>query len=43
LRGRYSELSFFDSLHAAVAVEEDLDYGDLDSIVKSIVEREMSR
>lgn len=42
LRSRYPELGFFDSLHAAVAVEEGLEYGDLDEIVKRIVEEEGS-
>ena len=40
LRGKYLELGFFDSLHAAVAVEEGLAYGDLDRVVRSVVERE---
>jgi len=40
LRDKYSELGFFDSLHAAVAVVEGLAYGDLDGVVRSVVERE---
>ena len=40
LRSKYQELGFFDSLHAAVALEESLKYGDLDGIVRSVVERE---
>ena len=33
-------MRFFDSPHAAAALAKDLDYGDLDSVVKSVVERE---
>ena len=33
-------MRFFDSLHAAAALAEDLDCGDLGSVVKSVVERE---
>lgn len=40
LRSKYPELGFFDSLHAAVALEEGLEYGDLDGVVRSVVERE---
>jgi len=40
LRIKYPVLSFFDSLHAAIAVEEGLDYGDLDNVVRSVVEGE---
>ena len=43
LRGRYRSLTFFDSIHAAVAITEGLMYMDLDPIVRNIVERERSR
>ncbi len=42
LRGKYPELGFFDSLHAALAIEEGLEYGDLDETVRNVVERERS-
>jgi hypothetical protein len=34
------ELGFFDSLHAAIAIEEGLKYGDLDKVLRSAVGRE---
>jgi len=40
LRRRYAELSFFDSLHAAVAIAEGLAYYDLDGVVREVVRRE---
>lgn len=42
LRGKYPELGFFDSLHAALAIEEGLEYGYLDETVRNVVERERS-
>ena len=40
LRARYSQLTFFDSLHASVALEEKLIYMDMDPVVKSVIESE---
>ncbi|MEM1516929.1 MAG: PIN domain-containing protein [Thermofilum sp.] len=40
LRERYPELTFFDSLHAAVALSNKLEYRDLDEIVRRVVEEE---
>jgi hypothetical protein len=34
------ELGFFDSLHAAIAIEGGLECGDLDEVVRNVVERE---
>ena len=39
-RSRHSELTFFDSLHAAVAVAEGLAYYDLDGVLRRIIEEE---
>ncbi len=39
-RSRHPELTFFDSLHAAVAVAEGLAYYDLDGVLKRIIEEE---
>ena len=40
LRARHQGLSFFDSLHAAIAVSEGLEYMDLDELVRRVVEAE---
>jgi len=40
LRERYPELTFFDSLHAAVAISNKLEYRDLDETVRRVVEKE---
>ena len=40
LRSRHPELSFFDSLHAAIALIEDLVYYDLDDVIRGVVESE---
>lgn len=40
LRSKYQQLSFFDSLHAAVTLTEDLVYYDLDDVIRSVVESE---
>ncbi len=40
LRVKYSQLSFFDSIHAATALVNDLEYYDLDEVIKNIVKRE---
>jgi len=40
LRSRRAELSFFDSLHAAIAIAENLAYYDLDDTVRGVVEEE---
>ncbi|MGC9107638.1 MAG: type II toxin-antitoxin system VapC family toxin [Infirmifilum sp.] len=40
LRTRYPELSFFDSIHAALTLENDLAYYDLDDVVLHVVESE---
>jgi predicted nucleic acid-binding protein len=41
LRSRHRELTFFDSMHAAVAIANDLVYYDLDEVVKDVVSREL--
>jgi len=41
LRGRYPQLSFFDSIHAAIAIDNKLTYYDLDEVVRSIILREL--
>ena len=43
LRAKYRELSFFDSIHAAIAVIDGLDYMDLDALVRRVVEAERGR
>jgi len=43
LRMRYTELGFFDSLHASIAIKNNLIYYDLDEVLNSIVRREMER
>ncbi|MEB3778962.1 MAG: PIN domain-containing protein [Desulfurococcales archaeon] len=43
LRVKYRDLTFFDSIHAAVAIMERLLYMDLDSIVRDIVRLETGR
>jgi len=40
LRAKYRDLSFFDSIHAAIAVSEGLNYMDLDGLVRRVVEEE---
>ena len=40
LRARYSDLTFFDSIHAAVAIINRLTYMDLDPVVRKVVEHE---
>ena len=40
LRSKYSELTFFDSIHAAIAVMDNYHYSDLDSVVAEIVSEE---
>jgi predicted nucleic acid-binding protein len=40
LRSRHAGLTFFDSLHAAVAVSEGLEYIDLDERLRGVVEAE---
>jgi len=40
LRIKYRELSFFDSLHASIAILNKLKYHDLDPVVKNVVDRE---
>ncbi len=42
LRARYHGLSFFDSIHAAIAASEGLEYLDLDKQVQRIVEAEIA-
>ena len=42
LRSRYPELSFFDSIHASIAILNGLLYYDLDKVIKEIVEAELS-
>lgn len=43
LRARHRDLTFFDSIHAAVAVLEKLEYMDLDDVVKRVVRAEEGR
>ncbi len=40
LRQKYSDLTFFDSYHAALAIINNLEYLDLDPIVREIVRNE---
>ncbi len=40
LRCKYPELTFFDSYHAALAIINGLEYGDLDPLVREVVLRE---
>ena len=40
LRVKYSELTFFDSYHAALTISNNLEYYDLDPIVKEVVSKE---
>ena len=41
LRSKYSELTFFDSLHASVAILNNLMYADLDEVVREVVSSEL--
>jgi len=43
LRLKYHELTFFDSIHAAIAILNDLIYYDLDETVKSIIAKERKK
>ncbi len=43
LRRSHPELSFFDSLHAAVAIAEGLAYYDLDDVVRRAIEEERKK
>ena len=43
LRTRYPELTFFDSIHAAVAIVNSLAYYDLDPPIKEVVANEYRR
>ncbi len=40
LRMKYTQLSFFDSIHAATALTDDLEYYDLDEVIRDIIRRE---
>ncbi len=40
LRSKYSELTFFDSIHAAIAIMDNYHYSDLDPVVAEIVSEE---
>ena len=41
LRAKYPQLTFFDSLHASVAILENLVYYDLDETVKGVIDSEL--
>jgi len=41
LRSRYPELTFFDSLHASVAILNNLMYADLDEVVRKVISSEL--
>lgn len=41
LRAKYSELTFFDSIHAAVAIINDLTYYDLDQVIRDVIAAEL--
>ena len=41
LRSKYPELTFFDSLHASVAILNNLMYADLDEVVREVVSSEL--
>lgn len=43
LRAKYSELTFFGSIHAAIAITNNLTYYDLDPIVRNVVTSELKR
>ncbi|RLE61187.1 MAG: hypothetical protein DRJ32_01690 [Thermoprotei archaeon] len=43
LRVRYPELTFFDSIHASIAIRNSLLYYDLDEVLRNIIDRELSR
>ncbi len=40
LRMKYPQLSFFDSIHTATALANDLDYHDLDEVIRDVIKRE---
>jgi len=41
LRTRHSHLTFFDSIHAAVAITNNLTYYDLDQTIKNVIANEL--
>ena len=41
LRSKYPELTFFDSLHASVAILNNLTYADLDEVVRDVISSEL--
>lgn len=41
LRMKYPELTFFDSIHASIAINNRLIYHDLDEVLSSIIRREL--
>ena len=41
LRVKYPELTFFDSIHASIAICNDLVYIDLDKLLKDIISKEL--
>lgn len=43
LRHRYPNLTFFDSHHASLAITYNLEYIDLDSIIREVVVKELRR
>ncbi len=43
LRVRYPELTFFDSIHASIAIRNSLLYYDLDEVLRNVIDRELSR
>ena len=43
LRARYSELTFFDSIHAAITIMNNLTYYDLDSVIREVVTNELRK
>ena len=43
LRAKYSELTLFDSIHAAITIINNLMYYDLDPVVRSIIASELKK
>jgi len=41
LRTKYSELTFFDSIHASIAIFNNLTYCDLDKTIRDIIDAEL--
>lgn len=43
LMGRYPELTFFDSIHASITIDNGLTYYDLDEVIRRVIIKELEK